>query len=211
MIHLFWKVVMSQQDIGLEEILILGASPASAQLAQAFKAQGFNTRVMAVEDDWSQLSPQTIKAVVVCKPETTQAAIALTQRLSQLHLGPIWTVLNVNQPHDVYTQGTYHPSTLVKEVAAALSAPQALDAQHTLARVYAPVALVGQRLDAAYLQTYQGVTLLGIHRMGQSCASPEPDALIEQGDCYVVSGANARITSFTHTPLRLVAGAASWA
>jgi hypothetical protein len=198
------------QATGLEEILIVGLGPATEQLVAAFNAKGLNARAIAEQGNWESLDPHIIKAVVVCKPATTQAAIGITQRLSRMHLGPIWTVLNVVQTDEVHTQGTYHVNVLVAEVADAISAARPLDAQNSLACVYAPQALVGQCLDAAYLQTYQGITLLGVQRAGQACVVPTPNAPIELGDCYVVSGSAKHITSFTHTPLCLVAGAASW-
>lgn len=190
--------------------MIVGLGPDAEQLVAAFNAKGLNARAIAEQGNWASLNPDIIKAVVVCKPATTQAAIDITQRLSRMHLGPIWTVLNVVQTHEVHTQGTYHLQVLVAEVADALSAARLLDGQHSLACVYAPQALVGQCLDAAYLQTYQGITLLGVQRAGQACAVPAPNAPIQLGDCYVVTGTTPHITSFTHTPLRLVAGAASW-
>lgn len=198
------------QATGLEEILVIGDGAATEQVITAFYAQGLNACAIGEQDDWTPLQPDRIKAVVVCKPATTRSAIEITQRLSRMHLGPIWTVLNVVHTDQVHTQGTYHVKTLVSEVADALSAPQALDAQHSLACVYAPKALVGQPLDANYLQTCQGITLLGLKRRGQACAAAATHAPIQLGDCYVVTGGHAHVNAITHTPLRLVAGAASW-
>ncbi len=195
---------------GLEQILIVGLGPASDSLVQAFNAKGLNTRAIAESGDWSSLSKDTIKAVVVCKPATTQQAIAITQRLSHLGLGPIWTVLNVSDTSEVQTHGSYHIPVLVNEVADALSAPQRLNAQQSLARVYAPSALVGHTLDTHYLQTNQGVALLGLQRAGLDCLPVKDGTAIEWGDCYVVAGSPQHIASLSHTPLRLVAGAASW-
>ncbi len=195
---------------GLEQILIVGLGPATDALVKAFTAKGLNSRTIAESDDWSSLNKDTVKAVVVCKPATTQQAIAITQRLSHLGLGPIWTVLNVSDTTEVQTHGSYHVPVLVNEVADALSAPQRLNTQQSLARVYAPSALVGHTLDTHYLQTTQGVALLGLQRAGLGC-QPVPDgAAIEWGDCYVVAGTPQHIASLSHTPLRLVAGAASW-
>lgn len=198
------------QPTRLEQILIVGMGPATDTLVQAFTAKGLNTRVVAESGDWSSLSKDTIKAVVVCKPATTQQAIAITQRLSRMGLGPIWTVLNVSDTTDVQTHGTYHVPVLVNEVADALSSPQPLNAQQSLARVYAPSALVGHTLDAGYLQSTQGVALLGLQRAGLGCQPVADGAAIEWGDCYVVAGSPQHIASLSHTPLRLVAGAASW-
>lgn len=198
------------QPTRLEQILIVGLGPASDSLVQAFNAKGLNTRAIAESGDWSSLSKDTIKAVVVCKPATTQEAIAITQRLSHLGLGPIWTVLNVSDTTEVQTHGSYHIPVLVNEVADALSAPQRLNAQQSLARVYAPSALVGHTLDTHYLQTNQGVALLGLQRAGLDCLPVKDGTAIEWGDCYVVAGSPQHIASLSHTPLRLVAGAASW-
>ena len=198
------------QPTRLEQILIVGLGPATDSLVQAFNAKGLNTRAIAESGDWSSLSKDTIKAVVVCKPATTQQAIAITQRLSHLGLGPIWTVLNVADTTEVQTHGSYHIPVLVNEVADALSAPQRLNAQQSLARVYAPSALVGHTLDTHYLQTNQGVALLGLQRAGLDCLPVKDVTAIEWGDCYVVAGSPQHIASLSHTPLRLVAGAASW-
>ncbi len=197
------------QPTHLEQILIVGLGPATDNLVQAFTVKGFNTRVVVDSGDWSLLNKDTIKAVVVCKLATNQQAIALTQRFSRMGIGPIWTVLNASDTTDVQYNGTCQLTVLVTEVAKALSAPQPLNAQQSLARVYAPRALVGHKLDAGYLQTTQGVALLGLQRAGLGCHSVADGTAIEWGDCYVVAGSPQHIASLSHMPLRLVASAAS--
>lgn len=194
----------------VQQILLVGSGKTGHQLEQAFKAKGFNClQVEDAHDDLADLK-DNIKAVVVCNSVSGQQAVQITQRLSRLHLGPIWTVVDTPNTTHIHTHGSYHTQLLVNQVADAISAAQALDAKQSVARIYAPTALVGQPLDATYLLATQGVSLLGVQRPGQPCTPVPPDASIAAGDCYVVAGTPQHINSLSHTPLRLVAGAASW-